>query len=343
MNFCQNYFSKDLDQLTESDLVAFFSTPQKETQYIEFKSSGETNVEQVFNKTLKPAVCSFLNSEGGILIYGAPREDRRNPENPENFKLRPYPPKFLGDHDSIIRKIADGITPMPIGVRLKEVEVEAGMVAVFEIQESQSKPHQTDNIYQIRIDGQKKPAPHYLIEAMMKQITFPDIRVYCKITAASELANGTDQINIKFSVFIINFSEFQNEKNLKIRIGIAGRGYISIGDTYDGGRSKTTDYLDVDLLSFGEPNQLRFCIGTRYRDIQINPFFEITCLFHGRSSPSKMSNYKLDCSNLNHPTQLVNPLRLIHEVHNLLLSDHQKKLGISHIEALESSLGIKIN
>ncbi|MFL0685045.1 MAG: ATP-binding protein [Algoriphagus aquaeductus] len=281
MNFCQNYFSKDLDQLTESDLVTFFSIPQKETQYIEFKSFGEPNVEQVFNKTLKPAVCSFLNSEGGILIYGAPREDRRNSDNPENFRLRPYPSKFLGDHDSIIRKIADGITPMPVGVRLKEVEVEGGVVAVFEIQESQSKPHQTDNIYQIRIDGQKKPAPHYLIEAMMKQVRFPSLE--CSVVFQG-FTNDAVGLRISLVAIAKNTSEFQNESDVFIDVKCKGAHVI---------KSQVWEN-HIPVLSFGLPKHQRFDLTLSIDElntIKLPLNLQLVVFFGGRSAPVKISAY----------------------------------------------------
>jgi len=112
MKFCQIYFQKDLDQLTSEDLISFFQNPQKESQYLEFKSSGEPNIDKVFSKTLKAAICSFLNSEGGLLIYGAPRENKKNPDHPFNQGFTPYSKGFLGDHDTIISKISDGITPI---------------------------------------------------------------------------------------------------------------------------------------------------------------------------------------------------------------------------------------
>lgn len=107
---------------------------------MEFKGIGETNIDKVYKNTLKPGICSFLNSEGGILIYGAPREDKKNPDHPFHQEIMPYPKGFLGDYDFIIRKISDGITPMPIRIKLKEVAFPNGFVAIFEIQESISKP-----------------------------------------------------------------------------------------------------------------------------------------------------------------------------------------------------------
>lgn len=316
MNFCQNYFSKDLDLLTESDLIHFFSSLQKETQYIEFKSSGETNVDQIFNKTLKPAVCSFLNSEGGILIYGAPREDRRNPDNPDNFKLRPYPINALGDHDSIIRKIADGITPMPIGIRLKEVEVEGGMLAVFEIQESKSKPHQTENIYQIRIDGQKKPAPHYLIEAMMKQVRFPNLE--CSL-AFKGFINDSVGLVIFLEMILKNTSEFQNESDVFIEVKCIGARLI-----------KSDDFKDlVPVLSFGLSKKQRFelkiSMEERYKLPPLHQI-ELVIFFGGKSAPTKISAFMISINKLGGQVINNDSIKISLRDENLSPSEYKSKL-----------------
>ncbi|MEX2591357.1 MAG: ATP-binding protein [Anditalea sp.] len=334
MEFCNTYFRKNLDQLTEEDLIIFFNSDQKETQHLEVKSSGETNVEKVYNKTLRPAICSFLNSTGGILIYGAPREDRKDTNNPDNYTLRPYSKGFLGDHDSIIRKISDGITPMPIGFRLKEVEVGGGYVAIFEIQESKTKPHQTDNLYQIRIDGQKKIAPHYLIEAMMKQITFPDIRAFMKVIDSQYLDLQGDLLCIKLELYLINFSEFLNEKNVRYRLKIDGpMAFDQIGVR------KITEYEKFEIISFGEPVLLNVEVFGKFAFMHQEKTVALNIIFNGESSPSKITVYQMKIRPNNLRGFLVDGIATL-EVDNLLFSEHQLNLGISHREALKKSLGI---
>ncbi|OOG73348.1 ATP-binding protein [Algoriphagus sp. A40] len=336
MNFCQNYFQKDLDQITADDLIQFFNSTQKETQFLEFKSSGDTNVEQVFNKNLKPAICSFLNSEGGILIYGAPREDRKNPGNPENFKLKPYPKEFLGDHDSIIRKISDGITPMPIGIRLKEVEFTEGFVAVFEIQKSVSKPHQTENIYQIRIDGQKKPAPHYLIEAMMKQITYPDMRGYIKVHSSQYKADGTT-LEIIFSVLLVNFSEYQNEKNIRFALQIDGPMDLVPGSSKDKISAKKTKFFKFENAVPRTPVRQEFRIEGNFGMISKNKEIKLTILFHGESCPPKVTVYQFDIESRNHRGYLAEG-KAKRVLDNIPLADYQKLKGFSCINESISDL-----
>jgi hypothetical protein len=338
MNFSQTYFKKDLDQITSEDLVDFFKSPKKESQYLEFKSAREKNLDRVYTNTLKPGICSFLNSEGGILIYGAPSEDKRNPDHPFHQEVMPYPKGFLGDFDSIIRKISDGITPMPIGIRLKEVDFPNGSVAIFEIQESISKPHQTENIYQIRIEGQKKPAPHYLIEAMMKQVTFPDIRAYVKTIEHNYLDLEDDILCIKLKLFFLNFSEFQNEKNIRYRLIIDGPMDFEINRS-----NKKTDYKKFEILPFGEPISTNIDIFGRFGMLKDEQAVYLNIVFHGETSPSKITVYqfKIKPSNLSLRGFLVDGKAIL-EIDNLLLSEHEKIFGMSRKESLKETLGLDI-
>ncbi|RAI86726.1 ATP-binding protein [Algoriphagus yeomjeoni] len=338
MNYSQIYFQKDLDVLTAEDLIYFFSTPQKETQFLEFKSSRERNPNKVFSNTLKPGICSFLNSEGGILIYGAPKENKKNPDNPFQGEIEPYENGFLGEHDTIIRKISGGIVPMPVGVRLKEVEFPDGFVGVFEIQQSQTKPHQTDNVYQIRIDGQKTPAPHYLIEAMMKRITFPDIKAYLKIDSAIHQKENTF---IFFNVYLINFSPFQNGKKIRIRIGVAGSVFLLKAPEFDiKKRRKSLDFEEFQTVTLGEPIQISHQMITSLRALQEEPKIEIIITFHGENIPARLTSYILDASNLMNAESLSQKSSLKLEVNNMFFSDYQNSIGVSHEEALKKSLGI---
>lgn len=336
MNFSQTYFKKDLDQITSEDLQEFFKTPKKESQYLEFKSVGESNIDKVYSNTLKPGICSFLNSEGGILIYGAPREDKRNPDHPFHQEIMPYLKGFLGDFDSIIRKISDGITPMPIGIRLKEVDFPNGSVAIFEIQESISKPHQTENIYQIRIEGQKRPAPHYLIEAMMKQVTFPDIRAYVKTIEHNYLDLEDDILCIKLKLFFLNFSEFQNEKNIRYRLIIDGPMDFEINRS-----NKKIDYKKFEILPFGEPISTNIDIFGRFGMLKDEQKVYLNIIFHGETSPSKITEYqfKIKPNTMSLRAFLVDGKAIL-EIDNLLLSEHQKNLGISHKESQKETLGL---
>ncbi|MNK82667.1 Divergent AAA domain protein [compost metagenome] len=72
-NFSHNYFGKDLEALTQNDLTDYFSTVKEESDKIEFKAYHQQYGN--FNKNIEGVIrgiCAFLNSNGGLLIWGAP-------------------------------------------------------------------------------------------------------------------------------------------------------------------------------------------------------------------------------------------------------------------------------
>lgn len=340
MNFCQTYFSKDLDDLTADDLIHFFNSPQKESQYLEFKSAREPNLDKVFTNNLKPGICSFLNSEGGLLIYGTPKEDKKNPENPYHGPFQPYQKGFLGEHDTIIRKVSDGIIPMPVGVRLKEIEFENGFVAVFEIQQSLTKPHQTENTYQIRIDGQKKSAPHYLIEAMMRQISYPDLRAYIKVVKSEYDVKGENLI-ISFFVILTNFSEFQNEKNVRFRLRLQGPMEFIPGRLHKTISSKITKFMKIESAISRIPLKQKFKIKGEFGFHSSNEEIKLEVIFHGESSPPKVSGYSFEIESKNMRGFLKDGRAKL-KIDNILLSDYQKLQGYENVESMIKGLDIDI-
>lgn len=341
MNFTQTYFQKDLDDITSEDLIKFFSIPQKETQYLEFKSSRELNLNKVFSNTLKPSICAFLNSEGGLLIYGAPKEDRTNSDHPYNGEMDIYNKGFLGDHDTIIRKISGGIIPLPNGIRFREVEFPQGCVAIIEIQQSQNKPHQTNNTYYIRIDGQKVPAPHFLIEAMMKQIKFPIIKSYIKVNESYYHDVFKNVLLINFSLFFFNFSQFQNEKNLRYRLQIDGPMFLELGDVVGKNSKSKTDYFMLERISYGEPISYNFTLSGKLGSITKDYEIFLNIIFNGETRPSKLTVYKFKILETSQRGFLESHNAKL-EINNVLFSEHQKNIGLSHEESIMKSFGIDI-
>mgnify|MGYP000881575833 FL=1 len=190
MNYSKNYFGKNLTELSYTDIENFFIEEKKESNSLEFKSYSTENGN--LNKSIESitkGICAFLNSEGGILIWGAPKGIKRENRQEKVFigDLSPVPE--LKEKDWLINKISDSITPLPIGVNVQTLDKNDSYVYVFEIQQSKYCPHQFKNTYYARLDGQTKPAPHYLIEALFKKITFPQIegfigldKIYCNET-----------------------------------------------------------------------------------------------------------------------------------------------------------------
>lgn len=65
----------------------------------------------------------------------------------------------------------------------------------------------------MRIDGQKKPAPHAFIEAMFKKISYPNLTGEIKVTKA--FYNGMQRtMYVKYDFTISNETQYQNESGV---------------------------------------------------------------------------------------------------------------------------------
>ncbi|WP_159025487.1 ATP-binding protein, partial [Aquimarina sp. Aq78] len=140
-NYSHHYFGKDLDALTHQDILDFFNTEKEESDKIEFKTYHPTYGN--FNKNLEGVIrgiCAFLNSNGGILIWGAPMgqsiDDRLVFQGALSLVNQ------LIEKDTLISKISDSITPLPVNINVQIIENGRNYLYVFEVQKSNYSPHQ---------------------------------------------------------------------------------------------------------------------------------------------------------------------------------------------------------
>jgi hypothetical protein len=164
----EDIFGKPADNLDISDIAAYFRAQPHESQHLEFKS-GKVTV----SKLLKE-VCAFLNSEGGLLILGAPREEGGNPP----LDLCPVP-----SSDIIKQQILGGIVPRPDGLRIQRVPDVAGSVYLIEVPASTMPPHQLPGSgqYYLRQGAVSRPAMHEEVERMFLQQRQPDLDLQIEI------------------------------------------------------------------------------------------------------------------------------------------------------------------
>src|ERR1035437_10646203 len=74
MTYSKLYFGKELIDLTYDDIEDFFVEEKDETNKIEYKSyhnPDERNHTEKENGVIR-AICGLINSEGGLVIWGAP-------------------------------------------------------------------------------------------------------------------------------------------------------------------------------------------------------------------------------------------------------------------------------
>jgi len=282
MSYSTSIFNIELYNLEYSDIEDFFITSKDENLNLEFKSFTAQGNYGSKEDAIKKAVCAMLNSEGGIVIWGAPIEIRdANGNTSAVGHLTPFNSNL--DRDRFINIISSSIIPMPIGVKVQILQNAAQQsIFIIEIEKSVEKPHQFDNRYYIRLDGQTRIAPHYLISAMMKGTTFPVLRGHLRL---KEIRTHLNNIVLDFRKVLFNTSPYINDINISIRI-IATPGTLII----DGNASGSKHQQTFPLLSHGAPTTSDFSllVPTANMNDEINIVFQ----FGGEKSPSKMSRYK---------------------------------------------------
>ena len=133
MIYTKNYFGKEtIDEISYEDVVNFFSEEQQESDKIEFKSFIVSDKSDRKGDSLKDkengvikSISGFLNSEGGMLIWGSPAGEIVEGKKEKVFKGQLSLVEQLYEKDQFISKLTDSITPIQeefysIGLSMKE-------------------------------------------------------------------------------------------------------------------------------------------------------------------------------------------------------------------------------
>jgi hypothetical protein len=340
-NYSHQYFGKSLEDLAFLDLTNFFATEKEESDKIEFKAFHPNYGN--FNRNLEGVIrgiCAFLNSNGGVLIWGAPLG--QTVDDRLVFQGALSPVNQLIEKDTLISKISDSVTPLPVNVNVQIIENDGNYLYVFEVQKSNYSPHQFKNIYHARLDGQTKPAPHYLIDALFKKISYPNIEGFINLDRFGNTNNGNVFLDI--SIIIINFSALQNEQDISYRL-ICGQAIFSgslhpqTSRFYSMEGHQYINTNNIDILHFGAPEMTsqRLIFNLETLEDQHNNEMDLVLLFGGKKSPLKFSEYKLNFGN--EPFTANNPVGLITNIEeNVLASEKQKALGTTRENLLDTIL-----
>ncbi|MEY4876966.1 MAG: hypothetical protein RL708_2115 [Bacteroidota bacterium] len=302
MNYFNQYFNKEkIEEITYNDVVNFFNEEKTESDKIEFKSFVANEKEPIQRKedAILKSICAFLNSEGGLLIWGAPVG-----KNVEGRKEKIFTGELaLVEHqyekDQFMAKIVNRINPTPFGTLFHKIENDGKFIYIFEIPKSEYAPHQFENRFFMRIDGQTNIAPYHYIEALFKRIKFPNLLSYLKI-GDTKTVNG--KIYLVFKTYFFNLSRFQNDYSLSFRIVSSGvfQDYlplIPIENTKTkfgmNGHEKWRKDV-VDIIHFGQPIFEPNCLIFDIAELQQNNWMvDIMILFGAKNSPMKLSSFKI--------------------------------------------------
>lgn len=301
ITYASSNFGKPLVEITLDDLNHFFATEQEESDTLEFKSyaeRGQNNHNHKEAGVLK-TICAFLNSSGGLVIWGAPEGHTPQGRQTKVFTGALSPVSRLIEKDTFIAKVANAIVPLSNLIKMHRVEVAPNeYVYLFEVSQSISKPHQFDNRYWVRSDGQTNVAPHYLIDALFKQIRYPILGGYIKFHNVTLMQRN--MINLHFEIYIVNHSKEQNEYDMYFSImtnqgtflGAPRDGYYGYG-----GKQYSRDSV-AKILSYSHGPFQSMNLQLEYPEFE-ETRVELMLTFGGRLSPMKRSEYVLSFKGFN--------------------------------------------
>jgi hypothetical protein len=301
MSYSNLYFDKELTAITFQDVVDYFVESKDESDKIEYKSYHSTedrNHTEKENGIIR-TICGLLNSEGGLVIWGAPVGQTVQGRKEKIFIGELSPVTVLIEKDAFIRRVTDLITPSPAGIRFHPIENNGSYIYIIEVNQSSYSPHQFRNTYYMRIDGQTRPAPHHFIEALFKKVTFPRLEGYIKIESF-ERDGRQERFILRIQTLIFNKSKLQNEYNLYSRLivncGVFANFQMNndLGKIYDLDGHELRQPNAKNIVYYNEPITNSESIIVTPQDLRrINNEGEIILIFGGKYSPLKVSKYKL--------------------------------------------------
>jgi hypothetical protein len=168
----EQIFRKPFQDISLEDVREYFKEEREETPVLEFKSGG-TNAKDIIRE-----MNAFLNTEGGLLIVGAPKE-LRVPDGVErkictgDLDLC----KTIKDKASLLQQIVTSIVPFPNGIRISELTTANGTVFLIEVSQSMLRPHQLagEGRYYIRVGTSAMPAPHSVLKTLFHSSRVPHL------------------------------------------------------------------------------------------------------------------------------------------------------------------------
>lgn len=205
MSLLKSIFNKEVNEISLDTLISFFEEERKESFNLEFKS-GDVELSKLHRE-----ISAFLNTDGGVLILGAPKENIKNECHGQLI-----PCKKIKSSDTIMSSIASNIMPLPENIKILDFDHEGGKIFILEIPKSKTPPHQVtaEGKYYVRFDKEAKPAPHGIVKALFQYREKPKLETFLNV---SEI-----ELNVfKVKVEILNESHLTAE-NIGLIIDIYG-------------------------------------------------------------------------------------------------------------------------
>jgi hypothetical protein len=331
--------------LQYSDIESYFSTSKTENNYIEFKSYGSDK--NLPDKIYK-AICGMLNSDGGLIIWGTPKE-QKNAKGEKECVGQLEPVTLQISTDDLVRTISDTIIPTPRGIQIFRIpnNDNTKYIYLIQVQKSEYRPHQANNAYYMRLDGQTKHAPHHYIEALFKQIRYPDLRGSIDFLHLTFTTQDYEYIRLDLSVSIKNNSPLQNEEFPEYRIH-TNEGQLLDWHTRNWPHAENPIVSvqrarPMEILHYGEEVGRNYRLGLVTESVRRkNDIIKLSLVFGGRFAPLKITSYEINLSEFCREKYIENMsynlntdwIKLTHE--NILLVDSNIDLA-SFSDSIASS------
>jgi hypothetical protein len=307
MEYSKQIFGKHLRDLSYQDIADFFQTDRTENDLLEFKSvSSNSKLDSAWEVILK-GVCAFLNSSGGLIVWGAPKETSiPNAVTSKKEKHCKGPLTNIDptlQKDTIVSKISSNLTPLAGGFKVEILTDGTGnRVCIIEIDRSNYAPHQTGHSYYMRLDGQSVHAPHHYIEALIKRVSYPNLEGYLKFntpTWVGQSAHWGEHYIANIDIWIFNFSPMENEEQLFFSLtsnpikpadrAITGWTNIRMDRNLDA--LVGTDVTSVLMNGHPYVKTVPFQIDAKEFHSKDSVNINFLLLFGGKKSPLKYSKY----------------------------------------------------
>jgi len=148
-------FGKAIRRVSISDIKSLIQNQIDESHNLEYKQPS-SNLEKDCND-LGKTISGFLNTDGGILVYGVSEKKEGKHRYPDSTKWCDVPKERL---ESLLKS---RVQPWKETVSIKRIEnKENGEEGIFviEVPKSDSPPHMHDFIYYQRLNFQTEPMTH---------------------------------------------------------------------------------------------------------------------------------------------------------------------------------------
>jgi hypothetical protein len=339
MGYIEQYFGKEANNLTFSDIENYFAQERVESDTIEFKAHVAQGDAREKEKAIFRTVCGFLNSSGGLVIWGAPKAQPVVGRKKDGFSGPLSPLNYCIEKDAFVNRLTDAITPAPAYVRFFPFERSGEFVYLIEVEQSGYSPHQFEKYYPMRIDGQTRPAPHYFVEALFKKITFPRLEGYLKLET---YRYDGSRLRLGAAFLIFHKSRLQNAQGLFLQIVVTQAAVFARsqqGGTGFGMKGHEWKKKDEQTIYYNQPIRYLEELSVNPHELQQRQnLLEIWMVFGSTTTPLIRSWYKLRIDPTRAEVADLNTL-IVEKEENKFWFEYEDRLGMTETERMRGILG----